>query len=126
MSSVPKTIEDMLQALADLKLVATDMPPYFTAAVLKAEALYPEASVDPLTKVFNFISKTDSNSFSSGARKTAMLQAERVLECRSMAKDHKVSRQTAVRCLGRLVVFMARLVLNKKQEQGFTDVEDLK
>ena len=114
------------QALADLKLAAKDMPPYFMAAVLKAQALCPEASVDPLTKVCNFISKTDINSLSSGARKTAMLQAEGVLmECRNLAKDHQVSRQTAVRCLGRLDVFMARLVLNKKQEQGFTTVEDV-
>lgn len=114
------------QALADLKLAAKDMPPHFMAAVLKAQALCPESYVDSVTKVCTFISKTDINSLSSGSRKIAMLQAEQVLmECRSMAKDHSVSRQTAVRCLGRLDVFMARMVLNKKHEQGFTTVEDV-
>ncbi len=53
-----------------------------------------------------------------------MLQAEQVLmACRSVARDRNVSRQTAVRCLGHPNVFTARLVVSKKHDQCFTNVE---
>lgn len=111
------------QALADLKLTATELSPHFMAAVVKLQAACPRDKVCP-NKVCRYVTASEINSL-AGPRKQHMIAAEKVLmECRAIAKQHDVSGPVVAQCFGRLDKFMATLVLGKKDDK-FSTVEEV-
>jgi len=102
------------QALADLRVNVSELCPYFIYATIKCQAACPKDKCDG--NVARFISVSEVNTLAL-ARKEAMVKAEKVLsECRLLAKQSAASPEDCSRALGRLDLFIARIVFDKKVE----------
>lgn len=103
------------QAIADVRLQATELCPRFMYAVLKAQATCPASKTDG-GKICKYISASEIATLGT-TRKDAMIEAEAVLnECRAVARAQNISHDKVTKALGRLDIFVARLVLGKKDD----------
>ena len=111
------------KALAELKLAAHEMCPFFVYAVLKTQARCADSQCDG--KVCKYISVTEINSLAS-TRKSEMIAAERVLsECRTLARTSGASDEARTKAFARLDVVVVKLTLGKKDLKDATSMEDV-
>ena len=112
-------------ALAGLRVAPHELCPLFIYAVLKTQASCPIKKCDG-GRICNYITASDITSLAA-AKKKDMLEAEKLLtECRALARNSRAPADVQARALGRLDVFMVRLVLNKKDGiDGIETVHDV-
>ena len=110
------------KALADLRVSADELCPFVVYAVVKAQAFCPSSNFDD--KICKYVTVDDINSLAP-TRKSEMLAAERVLsECRTLARTSRAPPEVCTKAIGKLDVFVAKLVLGKKDSKDKT-VDDV-